>query len=133
MSIQGSPLRQPTNNLNVLCLASTNSGRIFFGCEDNDIYEFDYRYNSVLIHSCNSDLQNFFMQLMGYSSRGQVVNRTGYLVQLLIPTFIREISYGNNINKLIVDNDRHMLYCLYKQNMIYGYYLGEQGNLGVAV
>ena len=59
---------------------------------------------------------------MGYSSHGQVVNRTGYLLQLLIPSFIREISYGNNINRLVVDDDRHILYCLYKHNMIYGYY-----------
>lgn len=64
---------------------------------------------------------------MGYSSHGQVVNRTGYLLQLLIPSFIREISYGNNINRLVVDDDRHILYCLYKHNMIYGYYLGEYG------
>ena len=28
-------------------MASTASGRIFIGCEDNDIYEFDYAYNSV--------------------------------------------------------------------------------------
>ena len=61
---------------------------------------------------------------MGYSSRGQVANRTGYLIQLLIPSFIREIRYGSNINRLLVDSERHMLYCLYKRNSIYGYYLG---------
>lgn len=64
---------------------------------------------------------------MGYSSRGQMVNRTGYLIQLIVPSFIREIGFGNNINKLVVDDERHMLYCLYKHNMIYGYYLGEKG------
>ena len=61
---------------------------------------------------------------MGYSSRGQVANRTGYLIQLLIPSFIREIRYGCNINRLLVDSERHILYCLYKRNSIYGYYLG---------
>lgn len=66
---------------------------------------------------------------MGYSSRGQMVNRTGYLIQLIVPSFIREIGFGNNINKLVVDDDRHMLYCLYKHNMIYGYYLGEKGTI----
>ena len=64
---------------------------------------------------------------MGYSNRGQIVNLTGSLAQYLVPTFIREISYGNNINRLVVDNERHILYCLYKQNRIYGYFLGEKG------
>ena len=64
-------------------MASTASGRIFIGCEDNDIYEFDYASNSVpslpISHS-----QSFFLQLMGYSSRGQMTNRTGYLLQLVL-------------------------------------------------
>ena len=64
---------------------------------------------------------------MGYSNHGQIVNLTGSLAQYLVPTFIREISYGNNINRLVVDNERHILYCLYKQNRIYGYFLGEKG------
>ena len=64
---------------------------------------------------------------MGYSNRGQIVNLTGSLAQYIVPTFIREISYGNNINRLVVDNERHILYCLYKQNRIYGYFLGEKG------
>ena len=78
----------------MLCIASTKSGRIFFGCVDNDIYEFDYSYN---------------YQMLGYSSRGQIANRTGYLLQLIIPTFLRELSYGDNIDELQVDDDRHIL------------------------
>lgn len=68
--------------------------------------------------------QNFFLQMLGYSSRGQVANRTGYLVQLLLPSFLRELRYGDNINRLLVDDQRHLLYCLYKRNALYGYYLG---------
>ena len=62
--------------------------------------------------------------MLGYSSRGQVANRTGYLVQLLLPSFLRELRYGDNINRLLVDDQRHLLYCLYKRNALYGYYLG---------
>lgn len=66
---------------------------------------------------------------MGYGSRGQMTNRTGYLLQLVLPSFIRELSYGENINELLVDDDRHILYCVYKQNIIYGYSLGPTGNV----
>ena len=62
--------------------------------------------------------------MLGYSSRGQVANRTGYLVQLLLPSFLRELRYGDNINRLLVDDQRHLLYCLYTRNALYGYYLG---------
>ena len=74
--------------------------------------------------------------MLGYSSRGQIANRTGYLLQLIIPTFLRELSYGDNIDELQVDDDRHILsiracdmthrYCRYKKNHVYGYYLGEK-------
>ena len=115
-SLSGGSIRQPTGNVNVLCMTSSENGRIFIGCEDNDIYELDYTYNS-----------NFFLHLMGYGSRGQMTNRTGYLLQLVLPSFIRELSYGENINELLVDDDRHILYCVYKQNIIYGYSLGPTG------
>lgn len=108
-------------------MASTASGRIFIGCEDNDIYEFDYASNSVpslpISHS-----QSFFLQLMGYSSRGQMTNRTGYLLQLVLPSFLRELRYGENINALIVDDARQLLYCVYRHNAIYAYYLGPKGS-----
>lgn len=92
----------------MLCIASTKSGRIFFGCVDNDIYEFDYSYNYVCLPP-RAHAQNFFYQMLGYSSRGQIANRTGYLLQLIIPTFLRELSYGDNIDELQVDDDRHIL------------------------
>ena len=83
----------------MLCIASTKSGRIFFGCVDNDIYEFDYSYNYVRLPP-RAHAQNFFYQMLGYSSRGQIANRTGYLC---------ELSDGDNIDELQVDDDRHIL------------------------
>lgn len=71
--------------------------------------------------------QSFLLQLMGYSSRGQLANRTGYLLQLVVPSFLRELRYGANINALAVDDDRQLLYCVYRQRAIYAYYLGAQG------
>lgn len=53
--------------------------------------------------------QNFFYQMLGYSTRGQIANRTGFLLQLVVPAFIRELSYGDNIDELVVDDDRHIL------------------------
>ena len=60
ISLRGNVLRQSTNNINILCITSTKSGRIFFGCEDNDIYEFDYRYNSVFYSFSISMYRIFF-------------------------------------------------------------------------
>lgn len=40
-------------------MASTASGRIFIGCEDNDIYEFDYAYNSVRFLSSSHSRASF--------------------------------------------------------------------------
>ena len=64
---------------------------------------------------------------MGYSSRGQMTNRTGYLLQLVLPSFLRELRYGENINALVVDDERQLLYCVSRHNAIYAYYLGPKG------
>lgn len=45
--MRGNPIHQSTSNLSVLCIASSANGRVFLGCEDNDIYELDYRSNAV--------------------------------------------------------------------------------------
>lgn len=72
-------------------------------------------------------MQSFFLQLMGYSSRGQLANRTGYLLQLVLPSFLRELRYGENINALVVDDARSLLYCVYKRSAVYAYWLGPKG------
>lgn len=117
-----------TDNV-ITSICSSSERRVFLGSQNNYLYELDYSHQ-----------KSFF----GYSKKIKTITHTSQsFFEKIIPNFLN-LKKHSYINKMVVDNSRHLLYALiyytksdqniFDTNLIYDsqvniYDLGEDGKV----
>lgn len=101
-------LSVPSDNVSMLCIAGTASGRIFLGGSDGYIYEVQYRAEESW-----------------FSRRCRKIRHGGLLSSLATSLF--RLAQGDAIVQLIVDHERNILYALSERGHVEVYDLGLDG------
>eukprot|EP00941_MAST-03F_sp_MAST-3F-sp1_P002721 g2721.t1 len=119
-SIQLEPtdLSIPSDNVSMLTVCGTASGRIFMGGQDGNLYELHYRPYGW------QDYVPFV------SSRCRLVNHSAYRLASLVPSYITNIRFraDQSIISVVVDHHRNILYTLSLRSEVKAFYLGPLGD-----
>ncbi|KAF9410958.1 hypothetical protein HW555_010090, partial [Spodoptera exigua] len=101
----------PTDGISMMCVKSTDKGRIFMGGKDGCLYEITYQ-----------------AQLGWFGKHCKKVNHSTSTLSFLVPTFLSAALYDEDpIVKIEVDNSRNILYTLSEKGCIEVFDLGPDG------
>lgn len=101
-------LQFPTDEVSMLSIMGSKSGRIFSGGQDGNIYEFIYQAeDSWFTRKCRK------------------LNRTASALTYFTPTFLRLSSSSSSIISITYDSGRDLLYTLGEDSSIQVFYLGS--------
>lgn len=101
-------LHFPTDEINMLAMAGTRTGRIFAGGQDGHLYEFTYQAEEGW-----------------FTRKCRKLNRTCTTLSYFAPTFLRLGGHDAAILSLAYDPDRNLLHALLSDSTIQCYYLGH--------
>lgn len=101
----------PSDEVNMLSVIGTRSGRIFAGGQDGNLYEFIYQAEEGW-----------------FTRKCRKVNKTSSPMSYFTPTFLKMSQSSSAIVSLTYDNGRNLLYALGDDSTIQVFYLGTRDN-----
>lgn len=111
MILHETDFRFSSDEVNMLSVCGTPSGRIFLSGSDGHVYE--------LLYQSDRDW-------LGTKSRK--INRTASILNYLWPSFLKFSSNRTRIVKLVYDSTRHMLFGLTESSTVQMFWLGNSGS-----
>lgn len=101
-------LQFPCDEINMLAVCGSRTGRIFAGGQDGNLYEFVYQSEEGW-----------------FTRKCRKLNRTSSAFSYLAPTFLRRSQSGTAILSLTYDSGRNVLYSISEDSSIQAFYLGS--------
>ncbi|XP_058056850.1 nuclear pore complex protein Nup154 [Anopheles bellator] len=115
MQLMSSPIFVlSTDNVGIMCVHGTDDGRIFLGGCDGCLYEICYQAES-----------NWFKK------QCRKVNHSQGLISNLVPGIFKFFSDKDSVDKIAIDNSRHLLYVLMTKGTIEAWDIGPEAGGGV--
>ena len=106
-----------SDNIPMVKVIGTQSGRVFMGGQDGNLYELDY-----------TNVDNKWASMLGLDGvthKCQKVNHNGWTLKAILPPFIRSILLAEeSVTDLVVDDIRHLLYVVSSLNHLRVLHLG---------
>ena len=124
LKIQSTAYTIPSDNITMFKVIGSQSGRIFMGGNDGNIYELDYQ---------NLDTN---WSVLGPSKKCRKFNHSAWHWKLLhlVPPFLREIAgWNDSLVDLVVDDVRKLLYSITSRGEMTVFYLGEDAKSMTAI
>lgn len=100
-----------SDNVAINVVHCSQNGRIFLGGRDGCLYEIDYHADSSW-----------------FGKRCKKVNHSQSMVSAMVPSFLKLFSENDPIVKIVIDNNRQLLYTLTEKGSIEAWNMGSDCN-----
>lgn len=100
-----------TDNILMVCMEGLESGQVFLGGSDGNLYELQYEKEEAW-----------------FKRQCQLKNHTRSIISMFVPTFIGGMYSGDPICQICVDEKRRLLYTLSKNSEIRVFTLNPRGD-----
>lgn len=107
-------LAVPSDNVNMLNISTTDSGRIFMCGSDGNLYELMYQAEEGW-----------------FTRKCRKLNHTSNPLSIIIPTFLR-FNQDDPIFQMTVDSSRNLLFTISEQNIIQAFHIIDEEPIKVA-